>query len=213
MRVWKGTTDPHAERTSSTTDPRCRSKRPRTERRHIPTIVTPVELERQAALHAGPRRAADPASSSSAASLPGSAANPLSGGPHATNTRPREPVADQRPGQGAGGQPPPQLPNRQATEGTSQQPGHNASGPRADAEMTGTSGPQESAGPLPAATPCSVPQQQEPSTGTCLGDTLAPPHGTPPRLAQRWTRTGWPCPPRPPDRRSKGARVPSTTRN
>ena len=30
--------------------------------------------------------------------------------------------------------------------------------------MTGTCGPQESAGPLPAATPCSVPQQQEPST-------------------------------------------------
>ena len=30
--------------------------------------------------------------------------------------------------------------------------------------MTGTSGPQESAGPLPAATTCSVPQQQEPST-------------------------------------------------
>ena len=30
--------------------------------------------------------------------------------------------------------------------------------------MTGTSRPQESPGPLPAATPCSVPQQQEPST-------------------------------------------------
>ena len=30
--------------------------------------------------------------------------------------------------------------------------------------MTGNSGPQESPGPLPAATPCSVPQQQEPST-------------------------------------------------
>ena len=30
--------------------------------------------------------------------------------------------------------------------------------------MMGTSGPKESAGPLPAATPCSVPQQQEPST-------------------------------------------------
>ena len=29
--------------------------------------------------------------------------------------------------------------------------------------MTGTSGPQESAGQLPAATTCSVPQQQEPS--------------------------------------------------
>ena len=30
--------------------------------------------------------------------------------------------------------------------------------------MTGTSGPQESAGPLPAAKTCSVPQQQQPST-------------------------------------------------
>ena len=30
--------------------------------------------------------------------------------------------------------------------------------------MRGTYGPQESPGPLPAATPCSVPQQQEPST-------------------------------------------------
>ena len=33
-----------------------------------------------------------------------------------------------------------------------------------DAEMTRTSGPQKSAGPPPAATPCWVPQQQEPST-------------------------------------------------
>ena len=62
-----------------------------------------------------------------------------------------------------GGSPPPQPTNRQATEGTSQQLGHDASGSRADAEMTGTSGPQESAGPLPAATTCSMPQQQEPS--------------------------------------------------
>ena len=159
-----GPCDLHAQQTSSTTDPRHRSKRPRTERAHIPTILTPVERERQAALHAGSRRAADGASSSSAASLPGSAANQLSGGPHATDTRPREPAADPRPAQRAGGQRPPQPPNRQATEGTSQQPGHDASCPRADAEMTGTSGPQESAGPLPAPTTCSVPQQQEPST-------------------------------------------------
>ena len=159
-----GPCDTHAKRTSSTTNPRRRSKRPRTERAHIPTILTPVERERQAALHAGPREAADGASSSSAASLPGSAANPLSGGPHAMDTRPREPAADPRPAQGAGGQPPPQPPNRQATEGTSHQPGHAASSPRADAEMTGTSGPQESAGPLPAATTCLVPHKQEPST-------------------------------------------------
>ena len=141
--------DPQAQQTSSTTNPRRRSKRPRTEKTHIPTILAPVERERQGALHAGPRQAADRASSSSASSLPGSAANPLSGGPHATDTRPRELAADPRPAQGAGGQPPlPQPPNCQAT---------------ADAEMTGTSGPQESAGPLPAATTCSVPQQQEPS--------------------------------------------------
>ena len=38
-----GPYDPHAQQTSSTTDPRRRSKRPRTERAHIPTILTPVE--------------------------------------------------------------------------------------------------------------------------------------------------------------------------
>ena len=42
--------------------------------------------------------------------------------------------------------------------------GHDASGPRADTEVTGTSGPQASPGPLLAVTPCLVPQQQEPST-------------------------------------------------
>ena len=36
--------------------------------------------------------------------------------------------------------------------------------------MTGTSGPQESAGPPLAATPCSVPQQQEPSTEYVSGE-------------------------------------------
>ena len=167
-----GPCDPHAQRTSSTTDPRRRSKRLGTGRAHIPSILTPVERERQAALHAGSRRAADGASSSSAASLPGSAANPLSGGPHATATRPREPAADPRPAQGAGEQPPPQPPNRQATEGTSQQPGHDARGPRVDAEMTGTSGPQESASPLPAATTCSVPRERRALHGVC-------PWGTP----------------------------------
>ena len=105
-----GPCDPDAQQTSSATDSRRRSKRPRTKPVHIPTIVTPVERERQAALHAGSRRLADGASSSSAASLPESAANPLSGVPHTTDTRPREPAADPRPAQGAGGQPLPQPP-------------------------------------------------------------------------------------------------------
>ena len=82
-----------------------RSKRPRTERAHIPTIPTPAERERQAALHTGPHRAAKGASSSSPTSLPGSAAGPLPGGQHATDTRPREPAADQRPALGVRGQP------------------------------------------------------------------------------------------------------------
>ena len=75
-----------------TTDPRCRSKRPRTERAHIPTIPTPAERERQAALRTGPRQAADGASSSSATSLPRSAAGLLPGGQHAgggTRCRPK----------------------------------------------------------------------------------------------------------------------------
>ena len=54
----------------------------------------------------GPRRAADGASSSSAASHPGLAADPLPGEPHATDTRPREPAADPRPGKGWGDSPP-----------------------------------------------------------------------------------------------------------
>ena len=41
-----GPRDPQARRTSSTTDPRRRSKRPCTERTHIPTILTPAERER-----------------------------------------------------------------------------------------------------------------------------------------------------------------------
>ena len=61
---------------------------------------------------------------------------------------------------GRGGQPSPQSRSRQATEGTSRQPGHDASGPRADTETTGTSSPQEPAGPLPTATPCSMPRQR-----------------------------------------------------
>ena len=206
-RDYGGPCDLHAQRTSSTADPRRRSKRPRTERAHIPTILTPVERERQAALHAGSRRAADGAFSWSAASLPGSAANPLSGEPHATDTRPREPAADPRPAQRAGGQPPPQPPNCQALESTSQQPGNDASGPRADAEMTGTSGPQESAAPLPAATTCSVHQQQESSTeyvpGGHPGTTSRHPSPTSAALHQDWV-TMPPPPPRPPQQRGTG---------
>ena len=71
-----GPRDPQARRTSSTPDPRRRSKRPRTERTHIPTILTPAERERQATLQADPRQMAGETSSSSAASLPGSATDP-----------------------------------------------------------------------------------------------------------------------------------------
>ena len=72
--------------------------------------------ERQATLHTDPQRAADRASSSTATSLPGSAAGPLPGGQHATDTRPREPAVDQRPAQGVGEQapqtPPPPPPRK-----------------------------------------------------------------------------------------------------
>ena len=105
-RGHRSPSDLNAQRASSTIDPRRRSKWPCTERAHIPTIPTPAERERQAALHTGPRRAADGASSSSATSLPGSAAGPLPGGQHATDTRPREPAADQRFAQGVGDDPP-----------------------------------------------------------------------------------------------------------
>ena len=114
--------DPCARRTSCTTDPRCRSKRPRTEQAHIRTILTPTECERLVALHTGPHWAADGASSSSATSLPGSAADPLPGGQHAADTQPRRPAADQRPAQGPGGQPPQQPPPRAGRDDTG--PGH-----------------------------------------------------------------------------------------
>ena len=100
-----GPNHPNAQRTSSATDPRRRSKRPRTERAHIPTIPTPAEGAPQAALHTDSDQATDRASSWSAASLPGSAACPLPGGQHATDTRPRGPAADQRPEQGVGDKP------------------------------------------------------------------------------------------------------------
>ena len=80
--------------------------------------------------------------------------------------------------------------------------------------MTGTSGPQGSPGPMPAATPCSVPKQQEPYTeyvpekhpGTSSR------HLSPAGPAMDQDLVAMPPPPTP-DGRSKGARVPSTTRN
>ena len=203
----EGPRDPHARRTSSTSDPRHRSKRPPTERTHIPTILTPVEREQQAALQADPCQTAGETSSSSAASLPGSAADPLPRGPHARDTRPREPAPDPSPTQGAGGQPSPQSRSRQATEGTSRQPGHYASGPRADTEMTGTSSPQEPAGPLPTATPCSMPRQREPPTeyvpGGHPGATSR--HPSPADAALDQDRVVMPPPPpRPPQQRGTG---------
>ena len=234
--------DLRAQRTSSTTDPRRRSKRPHTNRAYISIILTPVERERQAALHAGPRREADEVSSSSAASRPGSEAYPLSGGPHATDTRPREPAADPRPAEGMGGQPPPHppprargsdtgpglgyrppdrpdpwttgsptpaatQPNRQGTGGASQHRGHDASDQGADAEMTEAPGPQESDGPLPAAAPCSVPQQREPSMeyapGGDPGTTSR--HPSPTSATRDQDRmTMPPPPPRPPQQRGTG---------
>ena len=88
-----------------------------------------------------------------------------------------------------------------------------ASGPRGDAEMTGTSGAQESAGPLPTATTCSVPQEMEPPTEYVPGghpDTTSR-HTSPTSAALDQDRVTMPPPP--PGHRSKGARVPSTTRN
>ena len=98
-----GPNDPPAQQTSSAADPRRRSKRPRTEPVHTPTIPTLAERARQAALHTGPHHATESASSSSAASVPGSAAGPLPGGRNAADTRPRGPAADKRPEHGMGG--------------------------------------------------------------------------------------------------------------
>ena len=73
--------------------------------------------------------------------------------------------------------------------------------------MTGASGPQESAGPLPAATTCLLPQQQEPSTeylpGGHPGTTSRHPSLT--SAAQDQDRVTMPPPaPRPPQQRGTG---------
>ena len=142
-RAYGGPNDLHAQRASSTTDPRRRSKRPRNERAHIPTIPTPAERERQAALPTGPRRAEDRVSSPSATSLPGSADGPLPGGRHATDKQPREPAANQRPAQGVGGQPPQHPAQRAGRDDTV--PGHGHRPPDQP-------GPCTTGFPIPAAT-------------------------------------------------------------
>ena len=173
-RDHEGPRDPHARRTSSTSDPRRRSKRPCTDR---PSASGKQRFKRTLAR----RRAKRPAH------------------PHAMDTRPREPAPDPSPTQGAGRQPSAQSRSRQATEGTWRQPGHDASGPRADTEMTGTSSPQEPAGPLPTATPCSMPRQREPPTGATSR------HPSPADAALDQDRVAMPLPPpRPPQQRGTG---------
>ena len=76
---------------------------PRTKQANIFTVHTPAEREQQAALHRDPHQPADGASSSSAASLPGSAAGSLPGGQRTVDTRLRRRAADQRPEHGVGG--------------------------------------------------------------------------------------------------------------
>ena len=187
-----GPCDPHAQRTSSTTDPRRRSKRPRTERAHMPTVLMPVERERQAALHAGLRRPADGASSSSAASLSGSVADLQSGGPHAPDTRPREPAADPRPAQGIGGRCSPPHSPQTAKARTA----HRNNGGKTRAAQGRTQKRQRLPALRSPLTHCTLPRPARcPSEGSPpqskrLGDTLASSHGTPPRLAPRRTRTG-----------------------
>ena len=188
-----GPHDHSDQRGSSTTDPRRRSKRPRTERAHIPTILTPAERERLAALHTGPQRGADGASSSSATSLPRSAANPLPGGQHATDTQPREPAADQRPAQGLGRQLPQHPPTRDAMTLV---------------QDTGTDQPTNRARALRR----SPPQLQDSQTARARRARRSTPgHPSPTSATPDMDRETMPCPP--PSRRSEGARVPSTTRN
>ena len=187
------------------------------------------------------------ATSSSATPLPASAAGPLPGGKHATDTGPSEPAADQRPAQGVGGQPPQYPPppragrddtgprhghrppnqpgpcttgfpspaatraKRQGAEGALQQREHDTSGPGADAQMKETSGPQECDDPLPAAATCSMPQQQEPSTGYVPGGHPGTPPGHPSVTSATLDQDRETMPPHPPGHRSGGAGVPSTT--
>ena len=98
-------------------------------------------------------------------------------------------------------------PNRRGSEDAPQHREHDASGPRADAEMTESSGPQESGDALPTAPACSMPQQREPSTGNV-------PRGHPGTTPGHPSLTGAtpdqdreampPPPPPPPQRRNTG---------
>ena len=79
--------------------------------------------------------------------------------------------------------------------------------------MTETSDPQESDDPLPATATCSMPEQREPCTGYVPGGHPGTTAGHP-SLTRATPDQDWETmlPPSPGDR-SRGARVPSTTRN
>ena len=98
-------------------------------------------------------------------------------------------------------------PNRQGAQGASQQREHGGSGTGAIAEMTDNCDPQKSDDPLPATTTCSMPQQQEPSTGYVPGghSGTTPGHPSPTSATPDQDRKAMaPPPPRPPQRRSTG---------
>ena len=98
-------------------------------------------------------------------------------------------------------------PNRRGAEDAPQQREHDASGPGADAEMTETSGPQESGDSLPTAAACSMPQQRAPSTGNVPRGHpgTAPGHPSPTGATPDQDReTMPPPPPRPSQRRNTG---------
>ena len=87
------------------------------------------------------------------------------------------------------------------------------SGPRADAELTETSGPQEYGNQQPAAAACLMPQQQEPPTGYV-------PEGHPGKKPGHACPTGATpdqnretMPPPTPDDRNQWTRVPLRTQN
>ena len=98
-------------------------------------------------------------------------------------------------------------PSHQGAEDAPQQLEHDASGPGADAEMTGTSGPQESDDPLPTAASFLMPPQQEPSMGYVPGEHpgTTPGHPSPTGVTPDQDReTMTPPAPRPPQRRNTG---------
>ena len=100
-----GPNNPPTRQTSPTADPRSQPKRPRTAQTHSPTIPTPAERARQAALHTCPHQATDGGSSSCAAPLPASTAGLLPGRQNTADTRPGGPAVDQQPDRGCGDDP------------------------------------------------------------------------------------------------------------